>query len=192
MNRIIRVKKIAYLRLLCAVSLLLGRSDAKLPSSKSRSPSSSRDNIAVQGCVARSTGYYILMRTDPGNAYNLEEVNRTVKLESYLGEQVEVTGWQSPQLSNSSSFFYDTAPSAVTIMVTSIKAIAGRCTEGDISGSAVGHSTSVVSVAAGEHQVIAKKSGYKSLGKRTVITKRPHENTRRVGGRVELSGLSWL
>ena len=73
-----------------------------------------------------STGYYILMRTDPGSTYNLEEASGTVKLDSYLGEQVEVTGWKSPQLSNSSSVFYSTAASAETVMVTSIKTLAGR------------------------------------------------------------------
>ena len=120
------MKKIRSLIVLCAVSLLVGRSDAKQPSSQSRNPSSSRGDITVQGCVAMSTGYYILMRTDPGSTYNLEEASRTVKLGSYLGEQVEVTGWESPQLSNSSSVFYSTAASAETVMVTSIKTLAGR------------------------------------------------------------------
>jgi hypothetical protein len=86
------MKKITYLIVLCAVSLLMGRSDAKEPSSESRNASSSRGDITVQGCIARSTGYYTLMQTDPGNTYNLEEAIRTIKLGSYLGEQVEVTG----------------------------------------------------------------------------------------------------
>ena len=135
-SQVIGMKKITYLMVLCAVSLLVGRSDAKEPSSESRNPSSSRGYITVQGCVAKSTGYYILMRTEPGNTYNLEEGSRTIKLDSYLGEQVEVTGWESPQLSNSSSVFYSTAPSAVTVMVMSIKTLAERCTEGEISASA--------------------------------------------------------
>jgi len=191
------MKKIACVAVLCAVSLLVGRSDAKQLSSASRNPSKPGGDITVQGCVARSTGYYILMRTDPGNTYNLEEGSATVKLGSYLGEQVEVTGWESPQLSNSSSVFYDTAPSAVTVMVTSIKTIAERCTEGEITASAdsslfsgaeldllstpldaeieidgkfVGHTTSIVGVVAGEHQVIVKKSGYKPWKKRIVVT----------------------
>ena len=120
------MKKIRSLIVLCAVSLLVGRSDAKQPSSQSRNPSSSRGDITVQGCVAMSTGDYILIRADPGSTYNLEEARRTVKLGSYLGEQVEVTGRKSPQLSNSSSVFYSTAASAETVMVTSIKTLAGR------------------------------------------------------------------
>jgi len=181
------MKKTAYLAVLCAVFLLVGWSDAKQLSSQSRNPSSSRGDITVQGCVAMSTGYYILMRTEPGSTYNLEEGSRTIKLGSYLGEQVEVTGWESPQLSNSSSVFYGTAPSAVTVMVTSIKTVVERCTEGEISASAdsslvsgaeldlsstpadaeieidgnfVGHTTSIVGVSAGDHQVIVKKRGY--------------------------------
>jgi hypothetical protein len=67
-----------------------------------------------------------LIRADPGSIYNLEEARRTVKLGSYLGEQVEVTSRESPQLSNSSSVFYSTAASAETVMVTSIKTLAGR------------------------------------------------------------------
>lgn len=129
------MKKIAYLAALCAVPLLVGQSAAKQPSGGGRDHSSSRTDITVQGCVARSTGYYVLIRTDPGNTYNLEERTRTVRLSSHLGEEVEVTGWESPQLSNSSSIFYDTAPSAVTVVVTSIKTIAGRCTAGEISAS---------------------------------------------------------
>ena len=120
------MKKIVYLAVLCGVTLLAGRSDAKQPRGASRNPSS---DITVQGCVDRSTGYYILMSTDPGNTYNLEEGSRTIKLGPYLGEQVEVTGSESPQLSNSSSPFYRSPPSAVTIMVTSIRTIAKRCTE---------------------------------------------------------------
>jgi len=181
------MKKTAYLAVLCAVFLLVGWSDAKQLSSQSRNPSSSRGDITVQGCVAMSTGYYILMRTEPGSTYNLEEGSRTIKLGSYLGEQVDVTCWESPQLSNSSSVFYSTAPSAVTVMVMSIKTLAERCTEGEISASAdsslvsgaeldlsstpadaeieidgnfVGHTTSIVGVSAGDHQVIVKKRGY--------------------------------
>ena len=191
------MKKMVHLAVFCAVSVLVGQSDAKQPNSASRNPSSSRGDITVQGCVARSTGYYILMRTDPGSTYNLEEGSRKVRLASYLGEQVEVTGWESPQLSNSSSVFYRTAPGAVTVMVTSIKTIARRCTEGEIGASAdssqvsgaeldlsstpldadieidgnfVGHTTSIVGVAAGEHQIIVKKSGYTPWEKKIVVT----------------------
>lgn len=191
------MKKIYFLMVLCAVSLLVGRVDAKQSSSERRNQSTSRGDITFQGCVARSTGYYILMRTDPGNTYNLEEGSRTVNLGLHLGEQVEVAGWESPQLSNSSSVFYSTAPSAVTVMVTSIKTLAGRCTEGEIRASAdsslvsgaeldfsstppdaeieidgnfVGHTSSIVGVSADEHQVMVRKRGYKPWEKRVVVT----------------------
>lgn len=110
---------------------------------------------------------------------------------------MEVTGWESPQLSNSSSVFYSTAASAVTVMVTSIKTLAGRCAEGEINTSAesslvsgakldlsstpadaeiemdgnfVGHTTSIVGVSADEHQVKVKKRSYQLWEKRMVVT----------------------
>jgi hypothetical protein len=82
-------------------------------------------------------------------------------------------------------------------MVTSIKTLEERCTEGEISASAdsslvsgaeldlsstppdaeieidgnfVGHTTSIVGVSAGDHQVIVKKRGYQRWKKRMVVT----------------------
>jgi hypothetical protein len=67
------------------------------------------------------------MQTDPGNSYELE--SRKIKLGSHLGEQVEVTGWESPFLSTSSDTVNrQGSPSSVTIMVTSIRTIAKRFT----------------------------------------------------------------
>lgn len=122
------MKTIACLAVMCAVCLLVRRSDAKPLNSASKNRLNLSNHITVQGCVARSTGYDILMQTDPGITYNLEVVSKTIKLSSYLGEQVEVTGWESSESNNSSSLFYDTAANAVTVMVTSIRGIAGRCT----------------------------------------------------------------
>jgi PEGA domain len=137
------------------------------------------------------------MQTGPSNTYNLEEGSRKIKLGPHLGQQVEVTGWESPALSTSSSSSFTTAASAVTLMVTSIRTIAVRCTADEVNGGAVaapvsraqvevssmppnadieidgdfvGHTTSVVSVAAGEHQLAVKKSGYKSWEKKIEVT----------------------
>lgn len=161
------------------------------------SPKSSKGDIRVQGCVGRASGYYILMQPDVNNTYNLEEGNRKVKIGQHLGQQVEVTGWESPALSTSSSSSFRTAASSVTLMVTSIKTIAERCTSGDstanpavssappaqleissdpadaeieIDGRFVGHTTSVVSVESGEHRIVVKKSGYKSWSKEVGVT----------------------
>ena len=81
----------------------------------------------MQGCLSTASGDYILMQTDPGNSYEPE--SRKIKLDSHLGEQVEVTGWESPSLSTSSDIVNrQGSPSSVTIMVTSIGTIAKRCT----------------------------------------------------------------
>jgi hypothetical protein len=81
----------------------------------------------VQGCVGRSSGDYILMKQDPGMTYELQATGKT-KLRQYLGQQVEVTGTESPSMSTSS----DTSaragsPSPVTLTVTSIKTIDKEC-----------------------------------------------------------------
>lgn len=82
--------------------------------------------VKVQGCISRASGDFILMQTDPANSYVLE-TTRNLKFEPYLGQQVEVTGNESPTMSSSST--YRKAPAgSVTITVTSITTISKRCT----------------------------------------------------------------
>ncbi|MGA7381426.1 MAG: hypothetical protein WBX03_11285 [Terriglobales bacterium] len=57
--------------------------------------------ITVRGCVSREAGDYVLMKDDPGNMYELQAAHG-VKLSSYLGQRVEVTGRKSPTLATSS------------------------------------------------------------------------------------------
>jgi len=84
-----------------------------------------KGQVTVQGCVGRSSGDFILTQSDPANTYVLEGT-RKIKLDPYLGQQVEVTGTESPTRSNSSNF-RRRAASPVTIMVESINTIAKRC-----------------------------------------------------------------
>jgi len=81
--------------------------------------------VTVQGCVSRSSGDFILIQLDPANTYVLEGT-RKIKLDPYLGQQVEVTGTESATMSNSSNFRRRPA-SPVTIMVESINTIGKRC-----------------------------------------------------------------
>jgi len=108
--------------LLLSSSVLLAQASA---------PSNSQDSkgqITVQGCVSRSSGDYILMKQDPGVAYQLQATGKT-KLGQYLGQQVEVTGRKSPSLSTSSdSMAKMGSPAPTTITVTSIKTVAKECT----------------------------------------------------------------
>ena len=129
------MKWMAYLPVLFAVASLLAQNDANQPGNSSKKHSNSKGDITVQGCVGRSTGYYVLMQFDPGDTYNLEEGNNKIKLGPHLGEQVEVTGWESPVLGTSSSAFYRFPASAATLMVTSIKTVGRRCAAEEFSVS---------------------------------------------------------
>jgi hypothetical protein len=82
--------------------------------------------VTVQGCVSRSGGDFILMQSDPGNSYVLR-TNRKIKLDHYLGQQVEVTGNESSTTSTSSTS--KKAGSSVMIMVDSINTISKRCVQ---------------------------------------------------------------
>jgi len=112
--------------LLLSGSFLLAR-DSNSNSPCQHSSKASKGEVTVQGCVGRSSGDYILMKQDPGMTYELQATGKT-KLRQYLGQQVEVTGTESPSMSTSS----DTSaragsPSPVTLTVTSIKTIDKEC-----------------------------------------------------------------
>jgi len=87
----------------------------------------SKGQEAVQGCVGRSTGDYILTKQDPGITYELQATGK-IKLRQYLGQRVEVTGTESPSLSTSSDTSARTgSPAPVTLTITSIKTIEKEC-----------------------------------------------------------------
>jgi len=91
-----------------------------------QSPASNREGkVTVQGCVSRAAGDFILTQSDPSNSLVLEPT-RKIKLEPYLGQQVEVTGTESPTMSTSSNY-RRRAGSPVTIVVDSINTISKRC-----------------------------------------------------------------
>jgi hypothetical protein len=88
---------------------------------------SDKDQITVQGCVSRSNGDYVLMKQDPGATYELHATGK-LKLHSYLGQHVEVTGDQSPSMSTSSDAMNRMgSASPVTITVRAIKTIDKEC-----------------------------------------------------------------
>jgi hypothetical protein len=80
--------------------------------------------ITIQGCVSRSNGDYILIKQDPGVSYELQSTGK-IKLKNYLGQRVEVSGEQSPSLSNSSDQGRNASP--VTITIRSIKTVDKEC-----------------------------------------------------------------
>jgi hypothetical protein len=85
----------------------------------------SKGPVTVQGCVSRASGDFTLTKQDPGVTYELQATGK-IKFSRYLGQQVEVTGNQSPTLSTSSDMSRRSA-SPVTLTVRSIKTIAKEC-----------------------------------------------------------------
>jgi hypothetical protein len=97
------------------------------PSGTDQSHAKNKDEITVRGCVAKSSTDYILTQADQGNSYQLQGTKK-LRFGPYLGQQIEVTGVESPTLSTSSDYLArgGTATS-VTIRVHSIKTIQKRC-----------------------------------------------------------------
>jgi len=120
-------KTILMVAFLCmGVSTALGAA-ASQPGASKDHPNKAKDEITVRGCVAKLNTDYILTQPDQGNSYQLQG-SRKLRLRTYLGQQVEVTGTESPSMSTSSDFLARTgSASPVTINITSIKTIDKRC-----------------------------------------------------------------
>ena len=112
--------------------LLLSGSFVLAQDSKSSNPGQkkskvSKGQVTVQGCVAISGADYVLFKQDPAMTYELEATGK-IKLGQYLGQQVEVTGNESPSLNTSSDALNRIgSPSSVTLTITSIKTIKKWC-----------------------------------------------------------------
>ena len=90
-------------------------------------PKKAKDQITVRGCMSKLNTDYILTQAEQGNSYQLQG-SRKLRLGPYLGQQVEVTGTESPSMSTSSDYLARSgSASPVTITVTYIKTIAKRC-----------------------------------------------------------------
>ena len=112
--------------LLLSGSFLLAQ-DSNPATTSRRSSKVPKGQITVQGCVGRFSGDYILMKQDPAVTYELQATGK-MKLRQYLGQQVEVTGKESPSLSTSSDALTKTGSAApVTLTITSIKTVAKEC-----------------------------------------------------------------
>jgi len=117
------MKKVLYLTLLISASFALAQA-----TNSDQTPSNNKNGqVTVRGCVSKQAGDYILMQEDPGNTYELQAANG-VKLSSYLGQRVEVSGTKSPTMATSSDEGdREGAGSPVTITVKSIKTISKEC-----------------------------------------------------------------
>ena len=111
------------LLLLC--SFLLAQESSSSSSSQHNSETSNAE-ITVQGCVGRSSGDFVLMKLDPGMTYQLHATGK-IRLKHYLGQQVEVTGRESPSLSTSSNSSGRMGSPSVALTITSITTVEKRC-----------------------------------------------------------------
>ena len=122
-------QKVIFMLVLClGLSVNAQTSSPNPPGGTDQSHSKdAKDEITVQGCVAKSNTDYILTQADQGNSYQLQGTKK-LRFGPYLGQQVEITGVESPTLSTSSDYLArgGTATS-VTIRVNSIKTIQKRC-----------------------------------------------------------------
>lgn len=126
------MKKLWFVLLLSGSFLLAQDSSPSKPSQ--HKAKDSKGQVTVQGCVSRATGDYILMKQDPAMTYELQATGKT-KLSRYLGQQVEVTGTESPSMSTSSDVLGTRtgSPASVTITITSIKTIEKECPARQVS-----------------------------------------------------------
>jgi hypothetical protein len=125
------MKRLLFVLLLSGSYLLAQDNTPRSPNQQNSKDS--KGQVTVQGCVARSSGDYILIKQDPAMTYELQATGKT-KLRQYLGQQVEVTGKESPSMSTSSDALNRMgSPASVTITITSIKTIGKHCTVQPIS-----------------------------------------------------------
>jgi hypothetical protein len=122
------VRTILLVAMLCA-GFFAAVQGANPPGADQEHPKKTKDQVTVRGCVSKQNTDYILLQPDQGNSYQLQG-SRKIRLKTYLGQQVEVTGTESPSMSTSSDYLARTgSASPVTIAVSSIKTIANRCSD---------------------------------------------------------------
>lgn len=119
------------LALLLSSSCLLAQSN-----SGAANPDNSKDSkgqITVRGCVDRRVGDYVLIQQDPGMTYELQGTDK-IKVNKYFGQRVEVTGTKLQSLPTSSdSMTNSSAPSPLTIKISSIKTLDKNCSAHEVS-----------------------------------------------------------
>jgi hypothetical protein len=120
------MKKLLVMALLLSSGFLLAQDSS---ADNRHDSNASNGQLTIRGCVSRSNGDYILMKTDPGITYELQGT-RKIRISHYLGQRVEVTGNSSPTLSSSSDATSKMGSAApVTLTVTSIKTLDKDCSE---------------------------------------------------------------
>jgi len=118
------VKTILLALLLCASFVLAQDNQSTAASGKSKD---ANGQVTLQGCVTRANGDYILIKQDPAITYELQASGK-IKLRSYLGQRVEVTGQESTSMPTSTDTTMRTgSPSPLTITVKAIRTLDKEC-----------------------------------------------------------------
>jgi len=113
--------------LMLSSGFLLAQS-GNAPATDQSNAQAAKGQVTVRGCVDRERGDYILLQQDPAATWELQGTGK-IKVSKYFGQQVEVTGRQVTSLPTSSdSLTNSSAPSPVTIMVSSVKVLSKSCT----------------------------------------------------------------
>ncbi len=108
---------------LCSASLAWSQSDQ----TKMAPSSNDKGLITVRGCVTKLNGDYVLTKQDPANTYQLAKASK-IKLKSYLGQRVEITGTKSATEETSEDAINNAgSASPVTITIRSIKSLSKEC-----------------------------------------------------------------
>jgi len=120
------MKTMVWLAIPLSAAVLLAQ-DGNSATPQAKKSKTSKHEITVEGCVSRQNGDYILMKQNPGTAYELQGTGK-MRLKKYLGQRVEVTASESPTLSSSSDAMNKVGSAApVTLTITSIKVIDQNC-----------------------------------------------------------------
>jgi hypothetical protein len=106
------------------ISLVLLCTAVAFGKNSGQSSGENKGDVTVTGCVSRLNTSFILMQSEPAQSFKLEG-NKKVKLEQYLGKEVEITGEESHSMSSSSPSASTSNP--LTLVIHSIKIVQKRC-----------------------------------------------------------------
>jgi hypothetical protein len=124
------MKKAIGMAVLLMASFAWAQSDQPARSNPPSNNHNDNGQVTVRGCVTMLNGDYVLTKQDPANTYQLQKADH-IKLRSYLGQRVEITGTKSETIPSSEDAINGRLGSAspVSITVKSIKTLSKECRE---------------------------------------------------------------
>jgi hypothetical protein len=116
------------MKMALCLALLFSASFALAQSNQPSNNKNENGMVTVRGCVTMLNGDYVLTKQDPANTYQLQKAEH-IKLRTYLGKQVEITGTKSETIPSSEDAINGRLGNAspVTITIKSIKTLSKEC-----------------------------------------------------------------